>query len=338
MANKTGRRKFRVPLKEGASLPCSQASSASGLAEVSHPQTEREKESSQSWLSQLSVKADVSPSSNKTTSAKFSTAKPTLTKELEVPIHETVRSKGGHGIFSLDDSLCSIGVENENSSNSGDSASVVTQDSLSGSSAIASPGELLHQGTQTHGHTVLSFCSEISTPAPVSELRKEVSAAIGKFQVIEYALDEPTDNIIVDSEDEAMEMEQGNLKDPGESRFQRKSKPATRRYDYSKILPRFGPQKGKKGLSKNTKTVTKKRVTLDLVVNTCGFSKTSASAAVSDAGHHDATAKGDLSVYDYQPTPQQEGREGGGVETTSELNNSNWISKRTREEQVSTNE
>ena len=337
MANKTARRKFRVPLKEGTSLPCSQASSASGLAEVSQPQAEREKESSQSWLSQLSVKADVSPSSNKTTSAKFSTAKPTLTKELEVPIHETVRSKGGHGIFSLDDSLCSIGVENENSSNSGDSANGVTQDSLSGSNAIASPGEHLHQGTQTH--TVLSFCSEASTPAPVCELRKEVSAAIGKFQVIEYALDEPTDDIIVDSEDEETETEQGNLKDPGESRFQRKNKPATRRYDYSKILPRFGPQKGKKGLSKNAKTATKKRVTLDLVVNTCGFSKTSASAAVSGAGRHDTMAKGDLSVYDYQPTPQQEGRpEGGGVETTSELNNSNWISKRTREEQVSAKE
>jgi hypothetical protein len=322
--NKTARRKFRVPLKEGASLPCSQASSASGLAEVSQ---ERGKESSQSWLSQLTT--DESLSSKP---AKFSTDKAAkfTPKQDPVPTREAVRPKGG--IFSLDDSLCSVGVENENLSNSGG-------DSLSGSTAVVSPGEHLCQ--DTHTHMVLSFCSEASTPVVASGLQKELSAAIGKFQVIEYASqDEPMDDIIVecsDSEDEAMDLK---LKDPLVSRFQRKNKPATRKYDYSKILPRFGPQRGKNGVGKNisnTKTRTKKRVTLDLPVNQGGFnfSKSSASGAVAGMGHQDAVAMpGDLSVYDYQPTPQQEGREG---EETTELNSSNWISKRTREEQVSMN-
>lgn len=325
MANKTARRKFRPPLKEGASLPCSQASSASGLAEVSQ---ERGKEGSQSWLSQLTA------TDAESKAAKFSTDNAAKPKPKEVPTHEAVRSKGG--VFSLDDSLCSIGVENENLSNSGDSV----QDSLSGRNAIVSPGEPLHQETQTH--TVLSFCSEASTPAAVSsELKKELSAAIRKFQIIEYNQDEPIDDITVDysdSEDEAME--QGNLKEPEVSRFQRKNKPGTRRYDFGKILPRFEPQRGKKRgkNSNNTKMRTKKRVTLDLIVNRGGLSKSSASAAVSGAGHRDTTAKGDLSVYDYQPTPQQEGEE-GRVERDemTELNNSNWISKRTREERVSTN-
>jgi hypothetical protein len=329
MANKTARRKFRVPLKEGASLPCSQASSASGLAEVSQ---ERGKESSQSWLSQLTA-TDESLSSKP---AKFSTdkaAKSTPKQDL-VPTLEAVRPKGG--IFSLDDSLCSVGVENEKLCNSGEDS--VEQDSPSGSTAVlVSPGEHLRQ--DTHTHTVLSFCSEASTPVLASGLQKELSAAIGKFQVIEYAQDEPMDDIIVDcsdSEDEAMDLK---LKDPLVSRFQRKNKPATRKYDYSKILPRFGPQRGKNGAGKNisnTKTRTKKQVTLDLVVNqgSFKFSKSSASGAVAGMGHQDTVAMGDLSVYDYQSTPQQEGREG---EETTELNNSNWISKRTREEQVSMN-
>ena len=233
-----------------------------------------------------------------------------------------------------------VSVENENLCNSGDN---VEQDSLSGSTAVVnSPeGEHLHQETQTH--TVLSFCSEASTPVVASGLQKELSATIGKFQVIEY--DEPMEDITVDSEDELEAMEQGDLKlkDPAVSRFQRKNRPATRKYDYSKILPRFGPraQRGKNGAGKNitnTKTRTKKRVTLDLVVNQgpgFNFSKSSSSGAVAGVDHQDTVAMGDLSVYDYQPTPQQEeGREGGGEET-SELNNSNWISRRTREEQVS---
>ena len=66
----------------------------------------------------------------------------------------------------------------------------------------------------------------------------------------------------------------------------------------------------------------------------CFQSKISTSA-VSGAGHQDTTDKGDLSVYDYQPTPQQE--EGDEREETSVMNNSSWISKRTREEQVSIN-
>ena len=334
MANKTARRKFRVPLKEGASLPCSQVSSTSGLAEVSQ---ERGKESSQSWLSQLTTATDESALSSK--HAKFSTAnaaKSTPKQDL-VPTREAVCPKGN--IFSLDDSLCSIsGVENKNLCSSGDS---VEQNSLSGSTAVVSPaGEHLHQ--ETHTHTVLSFCSEASTPVVASGLQKELSAAIGKFQVIEYAQDEPMDDIIVDcsdSEDEAMDQGDLKLKDPAVSRFQRKNKPATRKYDYSKILPRFGPQRGKNGASKNisnTKTRPRKRVTLDLVVNQGGSSKSSASsAAVAGVGHQDTVAMGDLSVYDYQPTPQQEeGREG---EETTELNNSNWISRRTREEQVSMN-
>ena len=338
-SNKTARRKFRVPLKEGASLPCSQASSASGLAEVSQ---ERGKESSQSWLSQLTATDE--PLSSK--HAKFSTdnaAKPIATPKQDlVPTREAVRPKGS--IFSLDDSLCSIsGVENENFCDSG--ADSVEQDSLSGNTAVVSPeGEHLCQETQTH--TVLSFCSEASTPVVASGLQKELSAAIGKFQVIEYAQDEPMDDIIVDcsdSEDAAMDQGDQKLKDPAMSRFQRKNKPATRKYDYSKILPRFGPraQRGKNGAGKNisnTKTRTKKRVTLDLVVNQgpgFNFSKSSSSGAVAGVDHQDTVAMGDLSVYDYQPTPQQEeGREGGGEET-SELNNSNWISRRTREEQVS---
>ena len=186
-----------------------------------------------------------------------------------MPTHEAVRSKGG--IFSLDDSLCSTGVpENKNlSHNSGDSV----QDGLSGSNATVSPGEPLHQETQTH--TVLSFCSEASTPAAVpSELKKELSAAIGKFQIIEY--NEPKDDITVDcsdSEDEAMEP--GNLKEPEVSKFQCKNKPVTCRYDFGKILPRFKSQRGKKGSKNcsNTKMRTKKRVTLGLVVDQGGFSE-----------------------------------------------------------------
>ena len=108
-SNKTVRRKFRVPLKEGASLPCSQASSASGLAEV---RQERGKESPQSWLSQLTATDE--PLSSK--HAKFSTdnaAKPITTPRQDlVPTREAVRPKGS--IFSLDDSLCSIsGVSGE---------------------------------------------------------------------------------------------------------------------------------------------------------------------------------------------------------------------------------
>ena len=315
MAHRTARRKFRPPLKEGASLPCSQASSTSGLVEVSQ---ERGREGSQSWLSQLTVTGS-SPGSSKPES--------TVYFSMEKPRHDTVGSKDG--IFSLDDSLCSINVQNEDLNNCGGSV----QDSLDGNNAAkACPGSPLHQQT----HTVLSFCSDASTPAATSDLQKQLSAAVGKFQLIKYVQTEPIDDIIVhcsDSDDETME--QGNLKEP-ESRFQRKNKPTTHRYDYSKILPRFGPQKAKKGGKKSAKTRTKKGVTLDLVVNQRHFSSKTSKSAVSDVDHHNTTAKGDLSVYDYRPTPKQEGEEGGlEGEETAELNNSNWISKRNREEQVS---
>ena len=318
MAHKTARRKFRPPLKEGASLPCSQTSSTSGLVEVSQERGAG-REGSQSWLSQLST-TDDSVSKEPAITAKFSTAK-------VVPPHEAVGSK--NGLFSMDDSLCSIGVENEKPSN-GDAP----ENSLSGNDGIISPGIPLHQVTQTH--TVLSFCSEYSTP--VSELQRESeTAAMGKFQIVECAA-EPTDDIYNDLEDAAaMEGDTtGNSKEPM-SRFQHKSKPSARSYDYSKILPRFGPQraKSKKGSkNNNSKTRTKKSVTL--VVNQGHFQSKISTSAVTDAGHQDTTDKGDLSVYDYQPTPQQEGEDGGDErEETSVMNNSSWISKRTREEQVS---
>ena len=114
-----------------------------------------------------------------------------------------------------------------------------------------------------------------------------------------------------DSEDEAMEGE--NSKEPV-SRFQRTNKPSTRRYDYGKILSsyRFGPQKAKKGGKNNTKTRTKKRVTLDLAVGREGLpTSKSRTSSVSDAGHQSTTAKGGLSVYDYQVTPEKQGERGG---------------------------
>ena len=320
MAHKTARRKFRPPLKEGASLPCSQTSSTSGLVEGSQERGAG-REGSQSWLSQLTT-TDDSVSKEPAVTAKFSTAK-------VVPLHEAVGSK--NGLFSMDDSLCSIGVENEKPSN-GDAP----EDSLSGNDGIISPGIPLHQVTQTH--TVLSFCSEDSTP--VSELQRESeTAAMGKFQIVKYAA-EPTVDIYNDLVDAAMEGDTtGNLKEPM-SRFQHKSKPSARSYDYSKILPRFGPQraKSKKGSkNNNSKTRTKKSVTL--VVNQGRLQSKISTSAVTDAGHQDTTAKGDLSVYDYQPTPQQEEgeEEGDEREETSVMNNSNWISKRTREEQASIN-
>ena len=126
-------------------------------------------------------------------------------KEVPTDTSEVVYPNGG--VFSLDDSLCSIGVDNENSLNNSEDSSINVQDNFSGGNDAIATSVSPHRATQTH--TVLSFCSEASTPVAVavSELRNKLSTAIGKFQMIEYAQDEPmVDDIIVDcsdSEDEA---------------------------------------------------------------------------------------------------------------------------------------
>ena len=331
MANKPARRKFRPPLKEGASLPSSQASSTSRVSGVSQ---EQERDGSQSWLTQLTA-TDIS----QRTAGKKPAAEPTKVSAVNASTVDTRREAivTKESIFSLDDSLCSVGLEGENLN-----AGIAQEDNiLAGSTeeAIYSPGSpLLRQGTQTH--TLLSFYSEASSTPVSSEIQKVPLAAMGELQII--AQPKPADNYVMnccDSEDEPTEGQ--NSKEPV-SRFQRMNKPSARRYDYGKILSsyRFGPQKG--GRKNITKTRAKKRVTLDLAVNREGLPKPKyCKSSVSDGDHQNTTAKGDLSVYDYQATPEnqeeREARDETGVvgnETLSELNNSNWISKRTREEQV----
>ena len=336
MANKPARRKFRPPLKEGASLPCSQVSSASRVSGVSQ---EQGRDGSQSWLSQLTATDTSQQTAGKKPAAEATTKDSAENASTVDTRREALVAK--ENVFSFDDSLCSVGLEGENLN----AINVAQQDDiLAGSTGevVRSPGSpLLRQGTQTH--TLLSFCSEASSTPASSELQKGLSDAMEEFKII--AQPEPSDDLHVmncsDSEDEAMEGE--NSKEPV-SRFQRTNKPSTRRYDYGKILSsyRFGPQKAKKGGKNNTKTRTKKRVTLDLAVGREGLpTSKSRTSSVSDAGHQSTTAKGGLSVYDYQVTPEKQGereaRDGTsavGDETLSELNNSNWLSKRTREEQV----
>ena len=355
----TTRRKFRPPLKvpqqefEGSSCRCSQTStSTTGLVGVSQ---ERGKEDSQSWLSQLTT--DSGP--KETALSSHDLANGLL--QCEVADSNNCRA-------SLDDSLCSYS-EIDNLKH-GD-----VHDSLSGELLSTANPTPLHQ-TQTH--TVLSYCNEASAssvPAAVPQKKATAAIALDKFQIsadLDYIMEfdsthhnpeslseakrhqmavcvaastkcttgEFLVNLLSDSEDEVMpelgeERRAVEKEALGPSRFQRKNKCVTHRYDYGSVLSKAWPQRGtvKKGTRKtNNKARTKKRVSLVPDVHPSKLSGVVSSVVQDNAN------KGDLSVFDYQPTPQKDESEPARKgEDSLELNNSNWITKRTREEQVSHN-
>ena len=345
MASKTTRKKFRPPLKappvsKGSSLPCSQASGSTTCtavgAEASQGKGRSGKESSQSWLSQLSA-GDCAGTAN--LPASEANTGPTTCPRTEVGLQ-------------LDDSL----------------SSDISHGRNGGESVEQSPAAGL-QGTQTH--TVLSYCSEANAEESGLQNKSAVAAQQDRFQVsdfpesrgtestVEYTTNHgSTDGFVSSlaprtkfllasdksgsssrfesdgfvsnldtpySAEEEMEVEMTE-KEP--SRFQRKNKPAAHRYNYGNTLPKLGP---KRVANKKNKSQTKKHVSLFVNQNHLP------AVGCGGAAEESVMSKGDLSVYDYQPTPQQE--ESGPVshmegEDSAELNNSR-ISKRTREEQVS---
>ena len=343
MATKTARKKFRPPLKtcrseqEGPSLPCSQASSTttSGLPGTS--QQERvgnAEQDSQSWLSQLTAAAvstkpkDASPAVNTVSQDYAATAQ-------------------------------------SNKASSSCSTKAGLDDSLSGSErrmeGLASPAS---DPNCTLTHTMLSYCSESGTVAgnfgAAKRLNKyEVSldfpesgnsAALDKCSPASHKFEnamsrEKAGNgfllglFSVESEEEMMALDEDvmtnhdQLRALSPSRFQRKNKTTTRRYDYSTMLPKLGAQRTttkkqkKNSKAKSVRLVVKQGLVSQVSSAVCCASK--------DTGQ---TNKADLSVYDYQPTPQKEHKDqslAGEREVTFDLNNSNWISRKTREEQVS---
>ena len=345
MATKTARKKFRPPLKtcrseqEGPSLPCSQASSTatSGLPGTS--QQERvgnAEQDSQSWLSQLTAAA-VSTKPKDASSA-FNTVSQNYAA--------TAQSKKASSSRSTKASL---------------------DDSLSGSErrveGFASPASD-HNSTQTH--TMLSYCSESDTVAGNLGAAKRLdkcevsldfpesgnSAALDKCspaaQKFKNAMrrGEKDGNgfllglFSVESEEEMMALDEDvtihhdQLHAPSPSRFQRRNKTTTRRYDYSTMLPKLGAQRTTtKKQKKNSKAKSVRLVVKQSLVSQ--VSSAAVGCASKDTGQ---TKQADLSVYDYQPTPQQEDKGqslAGEREVTFDLNNSNWISRKTREEQVS---
>ena len=342
MASKTTRKKFRPPLKtprasEGGSLPCSQAggsTTCTGVVETSQGKEPSGKENSQSWLSQLST-ADYVGTANQPAS------------EANTGPTTCPSTAGG---LQLDDSLCSD-ISHEKYSGG-------VPEGYGGDESVRQSPAASLPGTQTH--TVLSYCSETNAEGCESQKKSEVVAQQERFQVFDFPESQDTDSTAeytannwstdgsvsslaprtafllagssssrTDGLDTPYHMEEETdeeTTDKEPSRFQRKNKPVARRYNYDNILPKLGPQR-----VANKRT--KKHVSL--IVNQSVASNISCFGAAEES----VTSKGDLSVYDYQPTPQQEesGLDGNMEgEDLSESNNSR-ISKRTKEEQVSMN-
>ena len=109
MANKPARRKFRPPLKEGASLPCSQVSSASRVSGVSQ---EQGRDGSQSWLSQLTATDTFQQTAGKKPAAEATTKDSAGNASTVDTRREALVAK--ENVFSFGDNLCSVGLEGEN--------------------------------------------------------------------------------------------------------------------------------------------------------------------------------------------------------------------------------
>ena len=148
-----------------------------------------------------------------------------------------------------------------------------------------------------------------------------------------------------DSEEEGeMEREMVSKNPPSQSRFKRKGKSTARGYDYCSILPKIGAQRSAMKKKTNNGAKAKRKKNVSLLLNQSKISSVVRFEGSTDVERDTTECNiGDLSVYDYQLTPQQqeeeegEGRALGGEreDSLSELNSSNWITKRTREEQVS---
>lgn len=373
MANKPTRKKFRPPLKANvdSSLPCSQASSKAGASqEISG------REGSQSWLSQLTavgsgvtkeasytVFSSRSPSGQQTTvQPEFKVATP-LTKSclddslcsLDVDQH----GAGFHeeGLISRDKEISaqqqqspsqhsrqqetttethtvlSYCSEENNASDSSACADIGLQEKSTAVVAVQDKFKIFEfpdSGTSTVD------CSNINDMNGCADNKNEgiISICTTKIET-----DELLANLFSESSDEEGDMDcLAQRSSP--SRFQRRNKTqVAHRYDYSNILPRIGTRRT--ALRKKVNKVRKKKSVSLILHHQSRVSSTSRHVAGFGDKEMAAaeTSKGDLSVYDYQLTPQQqEGDDGGlaGVEEYStDLNNSNWISKRTREEQVS---
>ena len=345
MSNKTTRKKFRPPLKthsEGGSLTCSQASNASSAACIGVAVGSQErvrKESSQSWLSQLSAADYPGPAKD------ASNGVSNISQSTSQSYNYFGSAKDR---LQVDHSLCSD-IDHEQNGGS-----------------VCEGGESIQPSpaaeTWTHSDTALSCCNEdrVSECGHQRNAPEVVQQNIFDFldsgagAGVEYVVNNKdrdssppalrTNFDLAGSETASSkfdlltnlcsphsEGEMANEVPKAPSRFQRKNKPTARNYNYGNILPKLRPQK--RAAIKKNRTRTKKRVSL--VVHQT-HSSTVPSVSFETAAEDSLMSKGDLSVYDYQPTPQQEETryEEGEILQSTELNNSR-ISKRTREEQVS---
>ena len=376
MATKSKRKKFRPPLKhEGpASLASSQASSTATSAQFADTSQQElagwSEPGSQSWLSQLTE--TVSAAKPKNSAGKD----PVATSQLS---NVAAPSSGPARESQLDDSLfkdtnfdqemahASLSSEEARTGGAGFAADIPrnsannhsctpTHTVLSYCSEAANAGATVKSLREREQRSKPDENCEFSFDFPAGESGGSIhdSAALSKRDLVERKFEDATSGdrpgskflvglFSVDSaEDEMMSLlDEDDNHEPlvrqSPSRFHRKNRPTPRKYDYSSMLPKLGAQRAYSNKQKKNAKTKKVR----LVVRENRASHISSGDGCASVKENDAVlaSKADLSVYDYQPTPQQGEKNdrpmAGERDGTTELNNSIWISRRTREEQVS---